>query len=232
MAGTQRQIAARLGLPAPLILWNGTSLHLKDAIPTRSSLLERVRDADDNEAWEDFRRTYDGLIRRLAMKAGLSEVDAEDVAQDVLIGVHRNIGEFKYDRSRCTFKSWLSRLIRWRISDRLQHRLPTASCPPLPKDDTDPTWGSEAESMPVAHELEAVWETEWQTARLELACKRLKHQVTDKSFQIFFLHALKGHPASEVARLLNVNRAEVYLVKLRVGRKFRKILAGLDLSAL
>lgn len=207
-------------------------MRMKDAIPTRSSLLERVRSPDDGEAWEDFHRTYDGLIRRLAMKAGLSEGEAEEVAQDVLIGVHRNILKFNYNRSRCSFKSWLSRLVRWRISDRLHQRILTGSRPACHPDDSELTCDFETTWISVPPELEAVWDAEWLSARLELAGRRLKQQIAEKPFQIYYLHALKGRPASEVARLLNVSRAEVYMVKLRIGRTFRKIVEGLDLSAL
>ncbi len=209
-------------------------MHPRDPIPTRSSLLDRVRDPADSQAWEDFHTTYQGLIRRLALKAGLTEAEADDVVQDVLIGVNRNLEGFEYERGRCSFKHWLTRMVRWRISDRRAMRIPNAE--PL----REPTQceASASAGVPPAPEASAcpevdgISEEEWQRARIELATRRIRRAVSSRQFQIFYLRVLRGLPVAEVCRQLNVNAAQVYLAKLRVGRVFRRALAELDESQL
>jgi RNA polymerase sigma factor (sigma-70 family) len=180
-----------------------------------------MRDADDQVAWRDFCESYGGLIRRLAMKAGLTETEADEVAQEVFISVTRNIGGFEYDPSKCSFKHWLSNMVRWRIRDQFVKRLPTAGgAAPASATDEEPEF--ESVSAGTAPELEAVWEAEWNQHLIDRAAARVKPQVNPKQFQIYFLHVLKEMPVAEVVRRLNVSRAQVYLAKLRVGRLFQK----------
>ena len=67
-------------------------------IPTRRSLLGRLKNWDDREGWEDFFNTYWKLIYSVALKAGLSDAEAQDVVQETLVTVAKKVGQFKSDR--------------------------------------------------------------------------------------------------------------------------------------
>src|SRR5712691_3731223 len=95
---------------------HGTSLE------TRPSLLQRLKSGDDLQSWQEFYRTYGGLIRFFAVKAGLTADEAEEVVQETAIGVARGLPEFVYDPQVCRFKTWLLNLTRWRIQDQLRKR--------------------------------------------------------------------------------------------------------------
>src|SRR2546426_3125790 len=95
---------------------HGTSLE------TRPSLLHRLKSGDDPQSWQEFYRTYGGLIRFFATKAGLTADEAEEVVQETAIGVARRLPEFIYDPKVCRFKTWLLNLTRWRIRDQLRRR--------------------------------------------------------------------------------------------------------------
>ena len=92
------------------------------SLATRPSLLERLKTGDDSASWQEFYRTYGGLIRFFAAKAGLTEDEAEEVVQETAIGVARRLPEFVYDPKVCRFKTWLLNLTRWRIQDQLRRR--------------------------------------------------------------------------------------------------------------
>jgi hypothetical protein len=64
---------------------------------TRPSLLLRIRDADDRDAWEEFTDLYRPVICRVARLKGLLEADAEDLAQQVLLSVAGAIEGWKPD---------------------------------------------------------------------------------------------------------------------------------------
>src|SRR5262245_37419305 len=49
------------------------------SIPTRQSLLVRLKDWDDSTSWKDFFDTYWKLIYGVARKAGLTDAEAQDV---------------------------------------------------------------------------------------------------------------------------------------------------------
>jgi RNA polymerase sigma factor (sigma-70 family) len=146
--------------------------------------------------------------------------------QKVFIGVSRNIGNFHYDRTKCSFKHWLSQMVQWRIRDRLRERLPIEESPHRDEDSTDGCEDDGSES--VTPELEAAWEAEWRRNLIEVASDRVRKQVSPKQFQIYYLHVLNELPVADVVRRLHVSPAQVYLARLRVGRVFRSVVKTLQ----
>ncbi|PYM16770.1 MAG: hypothetical protein DME18_00595 [Verrucomicrobia bacterium] len=78
-----------------------------DSIPTRASLLGRLKNWDDQASWEDFTRTYSRLIRGFAIQSGLTEEEAREVEQETLLCVAKTIHQFESNPERGTFKAWL-----------------------------------------------------------------------------------------------------------------------------
>src|SRR5512140_1436770 len=95
-------------------------------IPTRRSLLSRLKDWDDQESWRRFFETYGKLIYAVAIRAGLNDAEAQDVVQETVIVVARKIPGFQYDPALGSFKSWLLLIIRRRIEKQLKKRIPDA----------------------------------------------------------------------------------------------------------
>src|SRR5215471_8074007 len=93
-----------------------------DPIATRHSLLNRLKDWGDHASWQDFFDTYWQLIYNVAAKAGLSDVEAQEVVQETIIAVARKIGEFRADPEHGSFSAWLMQLTRWRICDQRRRR--------------------------------------------------------------------------------------------------------------
>ena len=78
-----------------------------DFLPTRRTLLSRLKKADDQAGWQEFFDTYWKLIYGVAIKAGLTDAEAQDAVQETVIAVSKHIGRFKYDPAQCSFKTWL-----------------------------------------------------------------------------------------------------------------------------
>ena len=91
-----------------------------DSLPTRDSLLNRIKDLGDDASWRDFFNTYWELIYNLARKAGLSQSEAQDVMQETVMAVSRNIGNFRTGTEYGSFKAWLRQQSRWRIADQFR----------------------------------------------------------------------------------------------------------------
>src|SRR6266404_4758915 len=99
-----------------------------DSLPTRRSLLSRLRDLGDSDSWRTFFDTYWRLIYNLARKSGLSDTEAQDVVQETIIAVARKMPGFRYDPAKGSFKQWLLLITRRRIQDhfrRLYRSLPS-----------------------------------------------------------------------------------------------------------
>ena len=199
-----------------------------NSLATRGSLLHRLKDCEDQASWQDFYYTYRDLIYRFALKAGLTEAEAEDVVQETVIAAARKLPEFKYDPAVCSFKTWLLNLTVWRIKDQFRKRGPAgrnsgAARATAPKaDETSRTATIERIADPAGNELEAVWEADWQKTVIEAAMERVKEQGNLRDCQMFDLYALRGWPAREVARTLGVNVGRVYLAKFRIAPLFKK----------
>ena len=204
-----------------------------DSIPTRHSLLNRLKDWRDDESWREFFETYWELIYNVARKAGLNDAEAQEVVHETVIGVAKNIGEFETDARRGSFKAWLLHQTRWRIADRFRKR--RTEPPPQPavwqpirlSEESTGTATANRIPDPALSELESLWDDEWQQHVLRAALERVKAQVSAKQFQMFDLHTLQGLSVSEAARALGVSIASVYMAKSRISRLLRRELARL-----
>lgn len=197
------------------------------SLTTRSSLLERLKNVDDEASWREFCRMYSDLIRRLALKAGMTEHEAEEVLQEVLISMVRNISGFTYNPAVSSFRRWLSNMVRWRIRDQRKKRLLHHSIDEPRREGSEQAGLVEDIADPAGHALEAAWETEWKKSLLDAALARIKRQVKPKQFQIYHLLVTHELPVPEVCRRLKVNAAQLYLAKHRVSQALRQELKRL-----
>ena len=185
-------------------------------------MLGRLKDWSDQQSWEQFYQVYRRLILSAALKSGLTEPEAEDVLQETVLAVARTIKDFQYDRERCTFKSWLRHLTQKRIADqyRKRSRDPLAKSAPPGREDETPL----LERLPAAEgpSLESVWDEEWRQKVFEAALERVKQQVSPNQYQIFDLSAVRKLPVKEVAALLEISVAQVYLARHRITRLVQK----------
>src|SRR4051794_1055901 len=84
---------------------------------TRPSLLVRIRDARDNDAWQQFVQMYGPVVYGYGRKHGLQDSDAADLTQEVLQAVSTSIVRLDYDRRRGTFAGWLFTLAHHKLHD-------------------------------------------------------------------------------------------------------------------
>ncbi len=87
--------------------------HSGSALRTRPSLLLRMRDGQDADAWRTFVELYAAMVFRQCRRKGLQDADATDVTQEVLIEIARAIRKFEYQPERGRFRDWL-----WTITNR------------------------------------------------------------------------------------------------------------------
>jgi RNA polymerase sigma-70 factor (ECF subfamily) len=196
-------------------------------LPTRRSLLSRLRDWDDAESWRQFFDTYGKFIYSFARHSGLSDAEAQDAVQETCVAVARQMPGFRYDSRVGTFKGWLFRIARRRVIDQFRKRMPRGQ----QEDALDgANAGNALEELPdlTASGTESLWEQEWRRHLLTTALARLKRKVSLKQYQLFDLYVIQGQPTSVVTGLLGVSRAQLYMTKMRVGRLLRHELEQLD----
>lgn len=198
-----------------------------DSIPTRRSLLDRLKAFDDNESWKQFFDTYWALIYTMALRSGLTDSEAQDVVQETLICVAKSMPDFDYDPKIGSFKAWLRKLTRWRIVDHIRKRNAT----PTPIGDLrgeGPINFEEVDESDAS--FEASWETEWRKAVIDAAATRTKARVDEKHFQIFDCVSLKGWSSERVSSALKIARPRVYVINHRVRKVFEQELKSIDIE--
>ncbi len=191
-------------------------------IPTRDSLLSRLKNWDDQASWQEFFDTYWRLLYGKARQAGLTDAEAQDVVQETVVSVARQMPGFQYDPAVASFKTWLHLIIKRRIADHFRRRgreVPLADQAPQTSTGTPLL---ERLAGPAEAEFDATWDGEWEKNLCNAAVERVRRQAGPEPFQIYEYHVLRGRSAKETAKDLDVSVGRVYLAKHRIGRMLKK----------
>jgi RNA polymerase sigma-70 factor (ECF subfamily) len=182
---------------------------------TRQSLLTRLKSSDDQIGWQRFFDTYAGVIHALAMRSGLSASESDDALQETLLSVAREMPGFRYDPAKGSFKGWLFQIARRRIADQFRRR--ARQC----RAGDEAGGGIDRIPDAAVDPLNDLWEEEWRQNQLQVAIDRVKHKVAARQWQMFDLAALQEWPSRRICDVLGVNRAQVYMARMRVGRMLK-----------
>lgn len=187
---------------------------------TRVTLLARIRDGRDADAWSEFVQIYGPVVYRFARNRGLQDADAADLMQDVLRSVARNAHRMEYDPKRGTFRGWLYTVTRNKIYNFLssQRNRPRGSGDPDAQERLDATPAREDENAGP----DAEWEKEYQRGISARAMDKVKDEFQPATWQAFWLTAVEGKPAAEVGAGLKMTSGAVYVAKSRVLSRLRE----------
>jgi RNA polymerase sigma factor (sigma-70 family) len=205
-----------------------TATPTDDWLPTRESLLSRLRDAGDDRSWREFFDRYWQLIYKLARRRGLDESEAQEALQETLIALARTMPEFRYEPAKCSFKSWLRHLTEKKVADQFRGRTRRGSAVSLDAEGADSE--SLLASLPDAVTLppDEAWDREWEENLVRLALDRVKERANPLHFQAFHRLVVLGFSAGEAARTLELSRPQVYLAKHRIAALLKQELRALQ----
>ena len=191
--------------------------HMSSAPPTRPSLLLRLRDTEDVEAWREFVRLYSPLIFNHGRHHGLQEADAADVAQEVMRVAAQAMPEFQYDPQRGKFRGWLLQTTRHRIHKFFtqQRRAPEL------------TSASRIERLldqePSAEERTR-WEADYRQHLFDWAADKVRSEFQAATWKAFWLTAVDSVSVKEVAGQLGISVGAVYIARSRVIARLREVI--------
>ena len=182
---------------------------------TPASLLERLRQPDQEQAWARFVELYAPLLYSWARRTGCPASDAADLVQEVLTLLLRKLPEFTYDRHR-SFRGWLHVVARncWRNLSRRAQPPRAANAPDLAE-------------LAAPEEAEPFWETEYRQRLVSRALVLMRTDFEPTTWKAFWETVVGGRPAAEVAGELGVRVGTVYAARSRVLSRLRQELAGL-----
>jgi RNA polymerase sigma-70 factor (ECF subfamily) len=187
---------------------------------TRHSLLVRLADPADTAAWLEFQELYGLAVYRVARGRGLQDAEAEDVVQEVGLAVYRAMATWRPSGRAGSFRAWLletalrTTLRGLRNRDRLRAAGGTSLQLRL----------AEIPEAPAAASDDAQWR-QWAFC---WAAGHVEREVQPDTWQAFWLSAVEGLAAPEVARRLEVPIGKVYASKCRVISRIRARIADFD----
>jgi RNA polymerase sigma factor (sigma-70 family) len=187
---------------------------------THQTLLARLRhDPSSDAAWDEFVEHYGRHIYRWCRQWRLQDADAEDVTQEILLKLSRKLRNFAYD-PESSFRSWLKTVAHhaWRDFVDSPSRART-----VPGDH----WAL-LQSVEARKDLIKKLEEAFDYELLEAAKLQVRLRVAPHTWEAFRLVAMEGLPVEEVAAMVHMQVAMVYVAKSKVQKMLREEIRKLE----
>lgn len=179
---------------------------------TSISLLKRARDPSDEKAWQRLVHLYSPLLKIWARDQGLSENEAADLTQEILLVLVRELPKFEYDSAKGKFRYWLKTVTenkcrefhrRKRKLDSKTRSLVEADCSISDPPD------------------QSFWDESYSHLLMTRAMQVMKSEFEEKTWKAAWEFTTSGKSAAEVGKMLGISEAAVYVAKSRVLKRLR-----------
>ncbi len=184
---------------------------------TRPTLLDRLREGADTLAWDEFFQRYWRLVFGWARRHGCSADTAEEIVQEVMLGVFERRDVYRYDPKRGRFRDWLGTLVRNKVADH--RRRPSGRI-------RGRGGGSDAgfiEPAAGAPAPDAAWEAAFEEALLMVLLDLVQREMNPRTYQAFELFVLHEVPAAKVAQTTGLTPNAVYQARKNVVKRLREL---------
>ncbi len=186
---------------------------------TPLSLLDRLRrEPRDGISWRRLTSIYAPLIRRWLLQQEAPEADVDDLAQEVLLVLAKDLGKFDHNGRTGAFRLWVRMITGHRLRDYWRSRK------------SEPRNGVAdrlAEIEDPNSELGRRWDREHDEYLAQRLMELIEPEFAPTTWRGFRLHVLEGREASEVAEILGLSVNAVLIAKSRVLRRLRQEGRGL-----
>ncbi len=190
---------------------------MQESPATRASLLVRLRDGDDADAWHEFVRLYAPVIYGFARKRGLQDADAADLMQDVLRSVSTTVHRLEYDPVRGTFRGWLFTVTRNKVFNFMESRSRREQGSGDSRNQQRLEQHAESDGK-----LSAAWEADFQRALAARAMENVKGEFQAATWDAFLLTAVEGLAPAQVSARVGLSVGAIYVAKSRVIARLRQ----------
>jgi RNA polymerase sigma-70 factor (ECF subfamily) len=183
---------------------------------THSSLLFRLRDSQDHQAWVQFVSLYEPVAYRLLRRHGLQDADARDIMQEMFLAVSRSIQRWDPARERGSFRGWLSRVARNLVINWLKK----------PDRRVTAVGGSEMLGMLAILPADAAAESaefdiELRRAVFRQAAEKVRGECQPETWEAFWETGVVGTSVAEACQKLDMSAGAIRVAKCRVLARLR-----------
>lgn len=175
---------------------------------TRFTLIQRVKDPLNEDAWQAFSDTYGVYILAVLQKVGIGRDEAADLRQEILLKLWKRLPDFEYELDKGKFRTWLYKIIKNTAFTHLSAR--------ESRQRRDDRYIQENEAN--ADGLEELMRDEWKAFICQKALDNLREVFVDQSVEIFE-KTLEGCGVSELAESYGLKENTIYRIKNRVKER-------------
>ncbi|HEY7312714.1 MAG TPA: sigma-70 family RNA polymerase sigma factor [Gemmataceae bacterium] len=188
---------------------------------TSISLLERLRLHSESADWNRLVELYTPLIRRWLFRHDVPAADADDLTQDVLGVVVRELVDFQHNQRLGAFRAWLRAITVNRLRGYWRGRQHS------PQAAGNSEVARQLEELEDPHSsLSQLWDQEHDRHVLGRLMNLIEPEFPLTWWHAFRRHVVEGARASQVAKELDVSVNVVLLAKSRILRRLRQEAAG------
>jgi RNA polymerase sigma-70 factor (ECF subfamily) len=188
---------------------------------TSPSLLERLHDRADHQAWQRLLTVYEPWLRGWLSRHDLQPADVEDVLQDILVVVNAKLPGFVHNGQLGAFRSWLRTILTLRVRHFLRGRRNRPAAGPQPPSD----WLDQLADPDSA--LSRQWDEDHDRQLVRRMLAAIQAEFNVQTWQVFQLLVLEDRPVVEVTQRLGITANAVYVAKARVLVRLRAEVRGL-----
>ncbi len=196
---------------------------MTDSPATRQSLLVRLKDTRDEQAWAEFVAIYAPLVDRLARARGLQAADAADLAQEVFRAVAGAIDRYDPDPAKGSFRGWLFRIAR----NLMINLLAAQRIRPRATGDSDVQEFLERVPAPDSAET-ALFEIEYRRRIFLWAVDQVRGEFRPSTWKAFWLTAVDGEDPKAAAQASGISVGAVYIARSRVMARLRAVIEQVE----
>ena len=191
-------------------------------LDTSLSLLDRLRQSPEDADWSRLIEAYSPLLRAWLMRSEVQAADADDLVQEVLLVVHRELPKFEHNQRRGAFRNWLRQIVVHRLRNfwRSRGRLIAVG--------NDSQLEEQLQQLEDdGSQLSQRWDREHNLTIARKLLELIESRFTESTRLIFRRLVVDGADADTVASETGLSLNAIFTAKSRVLRELRRLGAGL-----
>lgn len=189
---------------------------------TSLSLLNRAAANDDSQSWDHLADLYQPLLQRWVTSFGIQPTDSDDLIQDVLATVFRELPDFRHNKRAGAFRKWL----RGILINRVRHFLRSRKNKPIATGKSSVLQQLQ-QLADDRSDLSQLWDREHNAHVMERLTTAVEQRFQKKTWMAFCRHVIDGVSPDQVAVELSMSLSGVYVAKSRVLSELRQEAEGL-----
>jgi RNA polymerase sigma-70 factor (ECF subfamily) len=189
---------------------------------TSLSLLDRARNDPHDGSWERLADLYTPLVRGWLMRMGVQPADADDLVQEILLAVLRELPDFRHSGRTGAFRSWLRTILSYRARDfwRSARYRPSAA--------GGTSWAERLDQLAdEKSDASREWDLEHDRHVMARLLEQVRPRFDPKTWEAFRRQVFDGQRADAVAAEVGLSLNSVYVARSRVLSTLRREAAGL-----